>query len=63
MSLLGRNPTMRILIVLPEDIAKQLQTRWRDISREALEAVGVEGYGDGTPNRVQVGQLLGLSFW
>ena len=54
---------MHIAIDLPEDIARQLQTAWRDVSRGTLEAVAVEGYRDGTLTRDQVGQLLGLSFW
>jgi predicted HTH domain antitoxin len=53
----------RIAVDLPEDIAKRLQSAWRDLSRGALEAVAVEGYRDGTLSREQVGRVLGLSFW
>ena len=48
---------------MPEEIAKRLETAWRDVSRGALEAVALEGYRDGTLTRDQVGQLLGFSFW
>ena len=53
----------RIAVDLPEDIAKRLESAWRDLSRGALEAVVVEGYRDGTLSREQVGRVLGLSFW
>ena len=53
----------RIAVDLPEDIAKRLESAWRDVSRGALEAVALEGYRDGALTRDQVGRLLGLSFW
>ena len=53
----------RIAVDLPEDIAKRLESAWRDVSRGALEAVALEGYRDGTLSREQVGRILGLSFW
>lgn len=54
---------MQIALELPEDIAKHLETAWRDVSRGTLEAVAVEGYREGALTRGQVGRLLGLSFW
>jgi predicted HTH domain antitoxin len=53
----------RIAVELPEEIAKRLESTWRDVSRGALEAVALEGYRDGTLTRDQVGQLLGSSLW
>lgn len=53
----------RIAVELPEEIAKRLESAWRDVSRGALEAVALEGYRDGTLTRDQVGQLLGSSLW
>jgi predicted HTH domain antitoxin len=53
----------RIDVELPEEIAKQLESAWRDVSRGTLEAVALEGYRDGSLTRDQVGQLLGLSLW
>ena len=53
----------RIAVDLPEDIAKQLESAWRDVSPGTLEAVALEGYRDGTLSREQVGRVLGLSFW
>lgn len=54
---------MRIAVDLPEDIAKRLETAWRDVSRGALEAVALEAYRDGALTRGQIGRLLGLSVW
>jgi predicted HTH domain antitoxin len=53
----------RIAVDLPEDIAKRLETVWRDVSRGTLEAVALEGYRGGALARDQVGRLLGLSLW
>jgi predicted HTH domain antitoxin len=53
----------KIAVDVPEEIAKQLENAWPDVSRGALEAVALEGYRDGTLSRDQVGQLLDLSFW
>ena len=53
----------RIDVELPEEIAKQLESAWRDVSRGALEAVALEGYRDGALTRDQVGQLLDFSLW
>jgi hypothetical protein len=53
----------KIAVELPEDIAKRLESAWRDVSRGTLEAVALEGYRDGTLSREQVGRVLGLSFW
>jgi predicted HTH domain antitoxin len=52
----------RIAVDVPEDIAKQLESAWRDVSRGTLEALALEGYRDGTLSREQVGRVLGLSF-
>jgi predicted HTH domain antitoxin len=53
----------RIAVDLQDDIAKRLESAWRDVSRGTLQAVAVEGYRDGTLSREQVGRVLGLSFW
>ena len=57
------NSMTRIAVELPEDIAKRLESAWRDVSRGTLEAIALEGYRDGTLSREQVGRVLGLSFW
>lgn len=53
----------RIAVELPEDIAKRLESAWRDVSRGTLEAIALEAYRDGTLSREHVGRVLGLSFW
>lgn len=57
------NSMTRIAVELPDDIAKRLQSAWRDVSRGTLEAVALEGYRNGALTRDKVGRLLGLSFW
>jgi predicted HTH domain antitoxin len=52
----------RIAVDVPEDIAKRLESAWRDVSRGTLEALALEGYRDGTLSREQVGRILGLAF-
>jgi predicted HTH domain antitoxin len=53
----------RIVVELPDDIAKRLESAWRDVSRGTLEAIALEAYRDGTLSREQVGRVTGLSFW
>ena len=53
----------KIAVDVPDEIAKQLENAWSDVSRGALEALALEGYRDGTLSRDQVGQLLGFSLW
>ena len=48
----------RIAIEVPEDIAKRLESAWRDVSRGTLEAIALERYRDGTLGREQVGRVL-----
>jgi predicted HTH domain antitoxin len=54
---------MDLAVHLPEDIARRLETSWRDLSRGALEAIALEGYRSEALTRDQVARLLGLSFW
>lgn len=54
--------TTRITVELPDDIAKRLESAWRDVTRGTLEAVALAAYRDGTLSREQVGRVLGLSF-
>lgn len=54
---------MNVAVELPEDIIRRLESAWQDVPRRALEAVAVEGYRSGALSRVEVGRLLGFSFW
>lgn len=52
----------RIAVDLPEEIARRLQVAWRNVSRDELEAVALEGYRDNPLTRDEIGHLLNLSF-
>jgi len=54
---------LNVAVELPEDIIRRLESAWQDVPRRALEAVAVEGYRSGALSRVEVGRLLGFSFW
>ena len=54
---------MSVTIELPEDIERQLEREWKNLSRRALEALATEGYRTGTLSRGQVGKMLNLDFW
>jgi hypothetical protein len=51
---------MQVTVDVPEDILKALEGQWTDLSRTALEAIGVEGYRTGALTESQVRRLLGL---
>ncbi len=35
---------MQIMLDLPEDIAQQLESKWKDLPRAALESLAAEAY-------------------
>ena len=49
---------MRVTLDLPDDISAALEGRWSDVSRQALEALAVEGYRTGALMENQVRRLL-----
>jgi hypothetical protein len=51
---------MEITLNLPEDIARELEAKWKDLPRAALESLALEGYRSGAFTGVQVRQLLGF---
>jgi len=51
---------MQVTIDLPEDIATALAEQWPDLSRQALEAIAVEGYRTGALTESQVRRLIGF---
>ena len=51
---------MQIGIELPEDVAEDLQTEWKDLPRHALEAIALEGYRSGALTESQVRRVLGF---
>ena len=52
---------MEVPLHIPDDIAKRLSAAGGDVSRRALEAVALEGYGDQTLTLYQVSEMLGFS--
>lgn len=51
---------MRVTLDLPDDISAALEDRWRNIPRQALEALAVEAYRTGALSENQVRRLLGF---
>ena len=50
---------MKVTIELPEDIGAVLNGEWKDVPRQVLEAIAVEGYRTGVLSENQVRRLLG----
>jgi hypothetical protein len=51
---------MLITFELPEDIAKELETRWTDLPRAALESLALEAYRSHVLSAAQLRRLLGF---
>jgi hypothetical protein len=51
---------MQITLELPEDIAKGLGTRWKDLPRAALESLALEAYRSQALTAAQLRRLLGF---
>jgi hypothetical protein len=53
----GRSP-MEITLELPEDIALELESRWKDLPRAALESLALEAYRSHALSIAQLRRLL-----
>ena len=51
---------MLITLELPEDIAKELETRWTNLPRAALESLALEAYRSHVLSAAQLRRLLGF---
>ncbi|MGG6270262.1 UPF0175 family protein [Leptolyngbya sp. AN03gr2] len=51
---------MQVTINLSDEVATELQQRWNDLPRKALELLVVQAYREEVITRAQVGQILGL---
>ena len=51
---------MQVTLNLPEDIAHELEARFQDLPRAALESLALEGYRSGALTEFQVRRLLGF---
>lgn len=52
---------MNISIEVPDDIAAQIGSRWRDLPRRALESLVAEAYRERLISRPQAQEMLGFS--
>ena len=51
---------MEITLSLPEDIAHGLESKWKDLSRAALESLALEAYRSRAITAAQLRRLLGF---
>jgi hypothetical protein len=51
---------MLIKLELPDDIAKELETKWTDLPRAALESLTLEAYRSHVLSAAQLRRLLGF---
>lgn len=52
---------MEVILNIPDHIAKKLAAAGGDVSRQALEAIALEGYREQTLTLHQVSEVLGLT--
>ncbi len=52
---------MDVAIQVPEDVARQLEAKWGDVSQRALESLTLEAYRSGVITGAEVGRMLNLS--
>jgi Uncharacterised protein family (UPF0175) len=53
--------TMDVAIQVPEDVARQLEAKWGDVSQKALESLTLEAYRTGVITEAEVGLMLNLT--
>lgn len=51
---------MQVTVEIPEDIARQLNTKWENLPRGVLESLALEAYRAGTLTTPQLRRLLGF---
>ena len=51
---------MEVTVEIPEDIARQLHTKWDNLPRGVLESLALEAYHSHTLTTVQLRRLLGF---
>jgi hypothetical protein len=51
---------MQITLELPEDIAKGLESKWKDLPRAALESLALEAYRSHVLTAAELRRLLGF---
>jgi hypothetical protein len=56
-----KGTVMQITLELPEDIARGLESEWKDLPRAALESLALEAYRSRTLTAAQLRRLLGFA--
>jgi hypothetical protein len=51
---------MQVTVEIPEDIARQLNSKWANLPRGVLESLALEAYRSGTLTTAQLRRLLGF---
>ncbi|MGC8490952.1 MAG: UPF0175 family protein [Syntrophobacteraceae bacterium] len=51
---------MDVFISVPDELVQQIQNRWKDLSRGALESLAIEAYRGGVITEAQVQRMLDL---
>ena len=51
---------MDFFISVPDELVQQMQNRWKDLSRGALESLAIEAYRAGVITEAQVQRMLDL---
>jgi hypothetical protein len=51
---------MDVCINVPDDVVTQMQARWNNLPRSALEALAIEAYRTGVITEVEVERMLDL---
>ena len=51
---------MQITLELPEDIVRELRSKWKDLPRAALESLALEAYRSRALTAAQLRRLLGF---
>ena len=57
----GKLQSMEVKLQIPDEIVKQLSADGGDISRQALEALAIDGYRKQNLSLYQISQMLGFS--
>jgi uncharacterized protein UPF0175 len=51
---------MQVTVEIPEDIARQLNSKWANLPRGVLESLALEAYRSGTLTTAQLRRMLGF---
>jgi uncharacterized protein UPF0175 len=51
---------MQVTVEIPEDIARQLNSKWANLPRGVLESLALEAYRSGTLTTAQSRRMLGF---